>query len=126
MTNEQKRVFIVEDDEHLAKVYAVKFSQEGIATSFAGTGEGAVSRIAAEKPDLIILDLMIPRKDGFTVLEEIKKDPSLATIPVLILSNLGQSSDKKRALDLGASDYMVKIEHSVQEVFDKAKSYLGK
>lgn len=125
MNEHKKSVVFIEDDEHLFKVYETKFSKEGIKTSFVVTGEGAVSHVMAEKPDLIVLDIMIPKKDGFTVLEEIKANPELSSIPVLVLSNLGQPSDKKRALDLGANEYMVKIEHTMQEVLDRAKQYLN-
>ncbi len=119
-----KKIFIVEDDDHVSKVYELKFSKEGFETSFEKTGEDAVSRIAAEKPDLIILDLMLPKRNGFAILEEIKKNPDIASIPVLILSNLGQKGDQDRALALGAKEYLVKVNHSMQEVVDKAKSYL--
>ncbi|HAT68179.1 MAG: hypothetical protein A2481_04180 [Candidatus Yonathbacteria bacterium RIFOXYC2_FULL_47_9] len=125
MNEHKKSVVFIEDDEHLFKVYETKFSKEGIKTSFVVTGEGAISHIVAEKPDLIVLDIMIPKKDGFAVLEEVKANPELASIPVLVLSNLGQPSDKKRALDLGANEYMVKIEHTMQEVLDRAKQYLN-
>ena len=125
MNEHKKSVVFIEDDEHLFKVYETKFSKEGIKTSFVVTGEGAISHIVAEKPDLIVLDIMIPKKDGFAVLEEVKANPELASIPVLVLSNLGQPSDKKRALELGANEYMVKIEHTMQEVLDRAKQYLN-
>ena len=125
MNEHKKSVVFIEDDEHLFKVYETKFSNEGIKTSFVVTGEGAISHIVAEKPDLIVLDIMIPKKDGFAVLEEVKANPELASIPVLVLSNLGQPSDKKRALELGANEYMVKIEHTMQEVLDRAKQYLN-
>lgn len=115
---------IVEDDEHISKVYEIKIAKEGFATSLAVDGEEAVAKITAEKPDLILLDLMLPKKDGFGVLEEIKKNPELVNIPVIILSNLGQKSDQDRALALGANEYLVKVDYSIQEVIDKAKGYL--
>lgn len=122
----RKKLLIVEDDEHVSKVYEVKFSKEGYEVIFARNGEEGVEKITKEKPDLIILDLMMPKKDGFVVLEEIKKVPDLSKIPVMILSNLGQETDKERALALGANEYLVKIDYSMQEVIDKAKSYLNK
>lgn len=125
MDEHRKKVFVVEDDEHISKVYEMKLSQVGLVSSFEKTGEGAVARIAAERPDLIVLDMMLPKKDGFAVLEEIKKDPTLAQIPVLVLSNLGQQSDRDHALELGAKEYLIKVEHSMQEVVDKVKQYLG-
>lgn len=124
MDQNKKSVLIIEDDEHITKVYETKFFKEGIATSFARNGEEGIIKIASEKPDLVILDLMIPGKDGFAVLEEIKKNPAVSSIPVLVLSNLGQQTDKDRAIALGAKDYLVKVNFSMQEVIDKAKSYL--
>ena len=126
MNETTKKVMIVEDDEHISKVYEIKFAKEGISTSVARDGEDAVVKITAEKPSLIILDLMIPKKDGFWVLEEIKKNPDLATIPVLVLSNLGQKSDQDRALGLGANEYLVKVDFSIQDIIEKVKGYLAK
>lgn len=124
MEEYKKKILIIEDDDHVSKVYQVKFMKEGYNTVFINNGEEAVEKIAAEKPDLIILDLMMPRKDGFVILEEIKKEPNLPKIPILVLSNLGQQSDKDRALGLGANEYMVKVNFSMQEVIEKAKSFL--
>lgn len=124
MNENGKKVLIVEDDEHIARIYETKFYKEGYAVSLAVNGEDAMTKLSLDKPDIIILDLMLPKKDGFMVLEEIKKDAGLAQIPVLVISNLGQQSDKDRVLALGANEYLVKVEHSMQEVVDRAKKYL--
>lgn len=125
MEDKKKLCMIVEDDEHISKVYEIKLAREGIDTSVAQDGFEAVEKINAEKPDIIILDLMIAKKDGFGVLEDIKKVPELARIPVIVLSNLGQKADQDRALGLGANEYLVKVDHPIQEVIDKVKGYLG-
>ena len=125
METTQKKVVIVEDDDHISKVYEIKFAKEGIKTVIARDGEEGVIVITAEKPDMIILDLMVPKKDGFAVLEEIKKNPELANIPVIVLSNLGQKVDQERALALGANEYFVKVNQPIQEIIDKVKAYLG-
>ncbi|MGB2580291.1 MAG: response regulator [Minisyncoccia bacterium] len=125
MDTNKKKIMVVEDDEHISKVYEIKFAKEGIDVSLARDGEEAIIKITAEKPDVILLDLMIPKKDGFGVLEEIKKNPELANIPVIILSNLGQKTDQDRALALGANEYLVKVDYSIQDVINKAKEYLG-
>lgn len=125
MDTNKKKIMVVEDDEHISKVYEIKFAKEGINVVLARDGEEAVVKITAEKPDVILLDLMIPKKDGFGVLEEIKKNPELANIPVIILSNLGQKSDQDRAIALGANEYLVKVDYSIQDVINKAKGYLG-
>lgn len=125
MEQNSKKILIVEDDEHISKVYQVRYAKEGYTTVLVTNGEDAITKIPAEKPDLIILDLMVPKKDGFIVLEEIKKNPELAKIPVIVLSNLGQPSDKDRALGLGANEYLVKIDNSMQEVVERSKKYLN-
>lgn len=125
MNENKKRVVVVEDDEHISKVYEIKLAKEGIQVLLAHDGVEAVAMISSEKPDLILLDLMIPKKDGFEVIEEIKKVPELAAIPVIVLSNLGQQSDQDRALGLGAAEYLVKVDYPIQEVVDKIKGYLG-
>jgi len=125
MDTNKKKIMVVEDDEHISKVYEIKFAKEGINVVLARDGEEAVVKITAEKPDVILLDLMIPKKDGFGVLEEIKKNPELVNIPVIILSNLGQKSDQDRAIALGANEYLVKVDYSIQDVINKAKGYLG-
>jgi DNA-binding response OmpR family regulator len=125
MNDNKKKVIVVEDDEHISKVYEIKLAKENINAIVARDGEEAVTIITAEKPDLIILDLMIPKKDGFGVLEEIKKNPELAGIPVIILSNLGQKSDQERALALGANEYLVKVDYPIQDIINKVKGYLS-
>jgi DNA-binding response OmpR family regulator len=124
MTDNKKKILIVEDDEHLSKVYEVRLAKEGYTTVFATNGDEGIEMASTEKPDLIVLDMMVPKKDGFVLLEEIKKKPEAAKIPVLVLSNLGQQTDKDRALALGANEYLVKVDYSMQEVIDKVKSYL--
>lgn len=125
MDTPQKKVVIVEDDDHISKVYEIKFAKEGIKAIVARDGEEGVAVILAEKPDMIILDLMVPKKDGFAVLEEIKKSPDIVNTPVIVLSNLGQKVDQERALALGANEYLVKVNQPIQEIIDKVKNYLG-
>ncbi len=120
-----KKILIVEDDIHISKVYEIKFTKNGFITSIALDGEEAVAKIIAEKPDLVLLDLMLPKKDGFSVLEDIKKIPELAHIPIIVLSNLGQQVDKDRAIALGAREYLVKVDYPIQDVIDKVKAYLS-
>lgn len=125
MSENTKKVVVVEDDEHISKVYEIKLTKEGIQVIVARDGNEAVTKIIAEKPDLILLDLMIPKKDGFGVLEEIKNIPELSNIPIIVLSNLGQQKDQDRALGLGAREYLVKVDYPIQLVIDKVKGYLG-
>ncbi len=126
MDTNKKKVLIAEDDDHISKVYEIKLAKEGFETFLARDGEEAVAKITTERPNLVLLDLMLPKKDGFGVLEDIKKVPELANIPVIILSNLGQKSDQDRALALGANEYLVKVDYPIQEIVEKVKGYLGK
>ncbi len=121
---DNKKVMIVEDDEFISKVYEIKFAKEGIAISTARDGEEAIAKITAEKPNLILLDLMIPKKDGFAVLEEIKKNKVLAKIPVVVLSNLGSKADQDRVAALGANEFLVKVDNPIQNIIDKVNGYL--
>lgn len=120
-----KKVLIIEDDEHISKVYELKLVKEGIEIAVARDGEEGIAKIISEKPDLVMLDLMIPRKDGFAVLDEVRANPAVKDIPILVLSNLGQKTDRDKALALGAKEYVVKVDLSIQEVIDKVKGYLG-
>jgi two-component system, OmpR family, response regulator VicR len=125
MDEDKKRVLIVEDDQHISKVYEIQLAKEGLLSILAHDGEEGIRLFAAEKPDIVVLDLMLPKKDGFEVLEEIRKNSELQKIPVIVISNLGQDEDKKRALDLGATDYLVKVDHPIQEIITKIKERLS-
>ena len=126
MPENRKKVLIIEDDDHISKIYGIKLSKENVDTIIARDGQEGINMIASEKPDLVLLDLMIPIKDGFTVLEEVKKTPFGKNLPILVLSNLGQESDIEKATSLGATDYFIKVNLSIQEVIDKVNKYLGK
>jgi len=117
-------VLIVEDEEVLAKVLAEKFEKSGYDVSIAGDGEEALTLAAKVKPDAVVLDLLLPKKSGFEVLEALKNDAELKMIPVVVVSNLGEDSDIKRALSLGAADYYVKSEHPINEIIEKIKNVL--
>lgn len=123
--NKNKKIIIVEDDEDISKVYEIKFAKEDLLVFTARDGEEAIIKITAEKPDMILLDLMLPKKDGFEVLGEIKKNHSLAKIPVIILSNLSSDTDKERCLTLGANEFLVKVDHPIQDIINKVHGYLG-
>lgn len=126
MDDKNKKVLIVEDDAQISKVYEIQLAKEGYVTFTAHDGDSAIKLMVEEKPDLAILDLMIPKKDGFEVLQEIKENHSDIKIPILVISNLGQNNDKIRVLELGATEYLVKTDHSIREIMDKVKNYLEK
>jgi len=117
-------VLIVEDEDFLIRALKDNLAAEGYAVDVAKSGEEAVEKIAKKKPDLVLLDILMPKKDGFYVLEEIKKNPEWKLIPVIVLSNLGEDTTIKKALEMGADDYFVKSQHPIEEVIEKAKDYL--
>lgn len=125
MTELNKKVLIVEDEEDVARAYEIKFKKAGLDASLSTDGEDALEKIMSIKPDVVLLDLMLPKRDGFWVLEEVKKRPELKKIKIIVLSNLGQEKDKERAFGLGAADYFVKTNISIKEIVDKVFGFLG-
>lgn len=97
---------------------------EGCSVDTAANGELAMEQIKKRRPDLILLDLLMPKKDGFYVLAEVKKNPEWRLVPTIVLSNLGGDADIKKALEMGADDYFVKSQHPIEEVIEKIKAYL--
>lgn len=124
MPEKKPKILIIEDDQRINKVYMAKLSVEGMEVVTALDGIEGERKIYSEKPDLILLDLMLPRKSGFEILEDIKKDPKVKDIPVLILSNLAQEKEIEKGLSLGATDYLVKTDYSIQQIMDKIKNIL--
>lgn len=119
-------VLIVEDEEFLVRAVRDNLESEGLSVSVAMDGEAVFKEITKKKPSIILLDLLLPKKNGFDVLKELKASPEWQLIPVIVLSNLGEDAEIKRALELGASDYFVKSQHPIQEVMDKVQEYLKK
>ena len=120
-----KKILIVEDDKFLRELISQKITKEGYQVVEAIDGEDGVKKAKEEKPDLILLDLILPGIDGFEVLSSIKEDPSLSQVPVIILSNLGQKDDVERGLKLGAADYLIKAHFTPGEIIEKIKKSLG-
>ena len=117
-------ILVVEDEEFLIRALSDNLREEGYDVDVARNGEEALVKVKAKKPNLILLDLLMPKKDGFAVLEDLKKNPDWSLIPVIVLSNLGADHDIKRALQLGANDYFVKAQHPIAEVIEKVKKIL--
>jgi len=122
---EQKKVLIVEDDKFLANAYRVKLSKAGFELQVVNDGQEAINALENFKPHLIILDLVMPVKDGFTTLKEIRQMDKYKETPVIISSNLGQKENIDKGLGLGATDYIVKSEMSLDDVTKKVNSILG-
>lgn len=117
-------ILIVEDEEFLVRALKDNFESEGCSVDSAVNGDEAIERIKKQRPDIILLDLLMPKRDGFYVLEEVRKSPEWKLIPMIVLSNLGGDAEIKRALEMGADDYFVKSQHPIEEVIEKVKEYL--
>jgi len=119
-----KTILIIEDDKFLRELIVQKLLKEGYETSEAVDGEEGIKKVKEERPDLVLLDLILPGIDGFEVLHRMKEDSALSSIPVIILSNLGQKEDVERGLKMGAVDYLIKAHFTPGEIIDKIKTAL--
>ena len=119
-----KTILIIEDDKFLRELIVRKLNEEDFEVSEAVDGEEGIKKIIEEKPDLILLDLILPGIDGFEVLARMKKESALSSIPVIILSNLGQKDDVEKGLKMGAVDYLIKAHFTPGEIIEKIKVVL--
>lgn len=117
-------VLIIEDDKFLRSLLVLKLKTEHFSVIEAVDGEEGLEKMKKEKPDIVVLDLILPGIDGFTFLEEVKKDTVIGSIPVIVLSNLGQREDIERARALGARDYLIKAQLAPIEIIEKIRSVL--
>lgn len=121
-----KKILLAEDDQFISRAYKDGLERVGFEIVIALDGFVAVEKVKIEKPDIVLLDLMMPEKNGFEVLEEIRAGKDSKNIPVIILSNLGQDSDVEKGKELGATDYLIKSNFSMKEVIEKVKFHLEK
>lgn len=119
------KILIIEDDKFISRAYSDGISRAGFQVTAVLDGVEALEKAREVKPDLVLLDLILPGKNGFQILTEFKNDPELKEIPVIVLSNLSQPSDIDKAKSLGAVDYLTKVNFSMKEVVEKLKSYLA-
>lgn len=119
-----RHILLVEDDVFLSGIYQKKFEMEGYKVTAAGNGERGLEEAKKKKPDIILLDILLPKLDGFSVLEALKKDSSTKNIPVILLTNLGQKDDVERGLEGGAVDYLIKTHFKPSEIVDKVRHIL--
>jgi len=119
-----KKILIVEDDPFLGEMYAAKFTQEGFQTEVAMDGKIGLTKIKVFNPDLILLDIVLPKLDGFELLKKIKKKSEFKGIPVVLLTNLGQKNEVEKGLRLGADEYIIKAHFTPTAVVAKIKEIL--
>ncbi len=121
----KKRILLVEDDGALADVYQARFELEGLEVQQVNNGEDALSKAIEFKPDLIVLDAMMPKISGFDVLDILRNTPETTNIKVVMLTALSQPKDKERAENLGVDDYLVKSQVVIGDVVERVKHHLG-
>lgn len=119
------KILLVEDDEMLHGMYVQKFKNQGFEVVSSYNGADGIKLAETEKPDIILLDIIMPKMDGFVALKKLKSNDVTKDIPVILLTNLGQEEDVKKGQELGAKDYFIKANHTPQEVVDKVKSVLN-
>lgn len=125
-SNRQKvKILLIEDDPFLLGMYSAKFELEGFNVISASDGEEGWHKAVTEEPNVILLDLILPKMNGFDVLEKIKVDSRAKDTPVILLTNLNQKDDIDRGLALGAADFLIKAHYMPSEVVDKIKKLLG-
>lgn len=116
-----KKILLVEDDQFLSLLLKNRLEKEGLLVTVVGDGEAALTAMKAARPDLVLLDLILPGASGFEVLEKMRTDIALSAIPTIIISNLGQNEDIARGKELGALEYFVKARTSIDDLVIKAK-----
>ena len=121
-----QKILIIEDDKFLRELIAKKLIKEGYEIDEAIDGEEGVKKVKEFMPDLVLLDLILPGIDGFEVLKTVKEDDKLVSIPVVILSNLGQKDEVEKGLKLGAVDFLIKAHFTPEEIVEKIKFVLSK
>lgn len=126
MDTQKPRILLIEDDAFLVGMYVTKLDFAHYEPLVANAGEIGLMIAKQQRPDLILLDILLPKMNGFRVLEELKRDPATKDIPVVMLTNLGQEQDMARGLRLGAADYLVKVDYEPTEVIEKIRRLLGR
>ena len=120
------KILLVEDDEALAQMYIMRLTAEGFQVEHVANGEDALSTAVKFHPDLILLDVMMPKISGFDVLDILRNTPETANMRIIMLTALSQPKDKERAEELGVDDYLVKSQVVIADVIERIKHHLGK
>ncbi|HEY4499580.1 MAG TPA: response regulator [Candidatus Paceibacterota bacterium] len=120
-----RKILLIEDDQFLSSLLHNRIQKEGFEVELVKDGGAALAALKKSQPDLILLDLILPGKSGFEVMEDIKADPQIPKTPIIIISNLGQDSDIARGKELGATDYLVKANISIDFLIGKVKEILN-
>lgn len=119
------KILIIEDDRYISKMYQLKLSLEGYQVEVADNGRAGVEMVKSFAPNIILLDILMPELDGFEVLKLVKSEEATKSIPVLIMSNLGQEDHIQKGMEMGAIGYIVKSQYTPSKVVEKIKEVLG-
>ncbi|PIZ00964.1 response regulator [bacterium (Candidatus Howlettbacteria) CG_4_10_14_0_8_um_filter_40_9] len=126
MADKKEKILIVEDDTYISKMYQLKLNLDGYDVEVAENGRIGLDKVKTFKPDIMLLDILMPEMDGFEVLKAIKEDSSIKNIPILIMSNLGQEDHIQKGKELGAIGYIVKTQYTPAKVVETIKEVLSK
>jgi len=118
------KILLVEDDNLLVRMYQDKLESDGYEVAVSEDGEQGLKACKKDKPDLVLLDIMMPKVNGFEMLKQMKEDKGLKTIPVVLLTNLGGKDDAQRGLEMGAVAYLIKSDYTPDEIIKKIKEIL--
>jgi DNA-binding response OmpR family regulator len=119
------KLLLVEDDLFFQKFYASKLTEAGYEMDVASDGNEGLVKLVTFRPDIMLLDMIMPQKDGFEVLEEMKKNATLSKVPVIVFSTLGDEQDVKKAMELGAVDYVNKSFHDLESLKQKINAHIA-
>ena len=120
-----KKIVIIEDEDFISKILQIKLKNSEMDLLVARDGESGLEMVKKQKPDLVLLDLILPKMYGFDILKALKDDNSTKKIPVIILTNLGQDEEKQKGMELGALDYFVKANTSLDKIVQRIEEVLG-
>jgi DNA-binding response OmpR family regulator len=122
----KNKVLIIEDDAFISDMYRLKLESEGFNVKIAEDGQKGLEQLKKEKPDLVLLDVVMPKMDGYAVLQNIKENREMQDVPVVMLTNLGQKDNVEKGLKMGALDYVIKAHFTPTEVAEKVGEILNK
>ena len=124
--SQNKKIIIAEDEPVLIEMYRLYFERAGYEVLKASNGRECIDFVKNEKPNIILLDILMPKVDGWEVLKQLKTDPETKKIPILVFSNLGQTQEIQKGLDLGADDYVIKSNMTPKELLEKVEGMITK
>ncbi len=123
---QKSKILLIEDEKPVVKAYTEFLERKGLATEVAWNGEEALPKVKSYHPDLILLDIILPRKDGIAVLQDLKQDPETENIPVIILTNLSAGEAVRDAIKAGTSQYLVKSDYTLEDIYKRIQEVLNR